>query len=241
MSDRPGVRINRFLANTGQGSRRSSEQLVAEGRVTINGKVVTQLGAKVLPGDSVKVDGRRVHPLEEVTLLFYKPRGYLCTRRDTHDRRTIYDLLPNRYRHLAYVGRLDKESEGLLLLTSDGDLAHALTHPSHEIEKEYHVLTNRPLDREDATKFIRGVHTSEGLARAERVESLGRNWTSLVLKQGLKRQIRLMFAKFDYKVKELTRVRIGQLVAPDLKPGEFVELERDGLDLVTQNPPAEVD
>jgi 23S rRNA pseudouridine2605 synthase len=182
------------------------------------------------------VDGKRVRGEEELTLLFYKPKGYLCTRQDTHDRKTIYDILPPKYRHLNYVGRLDKESEGLLLLTSDGALSQTLTHPSHRIEKEYHVLLDSHLERPEIEAFLQGVHTPEGLARAERVENLGSNWVSVVLQQGLKRQIRLMCHKFDRKVKRLVRVRIGQLVAPALKPGEFVELGADGLDLLARNP-----
>ncbi|MEQ1842070.1 MAG: pseudouridine synthase [Verrucomicrobiales bacterium] len=231
-----GIRINKFLASCGLGSRRKVESLIEEHRVTINGNLVTGLGTRVSPEDSVKVDGKRVRGAAEFTLLFYKPKGYLCTREDTHDRKTIYDILPPKYGHLAYVGRLDKESEGLLLLTSDGALSQRLTHPSHQIEKEYHVLLEAPLDRAHATKFLEGVRTPEGIARAERVESMGGNWVSIVLKQGLKRQIRLMCGKFGHEVKRLVRVRIGLLVAPGLKPGEFVELGQDGLDLLSKNP-----
>lgn len=236
MTESGGIRINKFLASCGLGSRRKVESLIEEQRVTINGNVVTSLGTRVAHGDSVKVDGKRVRGADELTLLFYKPKGFLCTRKDTHDRRTIYDILPPKYRHLNYVGRLDKESEGLLLLTSDGALAQTLTHPSHRIEKEYHVLLDRFLERETIEKFLQGVHTPEGVARAEHVENLGANWVSIVLQQGLKRQIRLMCAKFDHKVKRLARVRIGQLVAPALKPGEFVELGQDGLELLSSNP-----
>ena len=236
MSESGGIRINKFLASCGLGSRRKVELLIEEQRVTINGNVVTGLGTRVSSLDSVKVDGKRVRGVEELTLLFYKPKGFLCTREDTHDRRTIYDILPPKYRHLNYVGRLDKESEGLLLLTSDGALAQTLTHPSHQIEKEYHVLLDNHLEREEIEAFLQGVHTPEGMARAERVENLGGNWVSFVLKQGLKRQIRLMCGKFDRKVKRLVRMRIGQLVAPALKQGEFVELAADGLELLSRNP-----
>ena len=237
-SETDAVRINKFLASCGLGSRRSCESLVAEERVTINGKTVTSLGTKVGPEDSVKVDGRRVRSGEIQTVLFYKPKGYLCTRRDTHDRKTIYDLLPGRFFRLNYVGRLDKESEGLLLLTSDGEISQTLTHPRHSVEKEYHVTIERPLEPEHAQKFVDGIHTAEGVARAERVESLGGRLISFVLKQGLKRQIRVMLGRYDYKVKKLVRVRIGELVAPNLKPGEWVELNEEGLELVKTNPPA---
>ena len=233
-----GVRINRFLASCGVASRRKSEDLVREGRVAINGKVVSDLSTRVLADDSVKVDGKRLRSSKEVSLLLYKPRGYLCTREDTHDRKTIYDLLPPKYERLNYVGRLDKESEGLLLLTSSGELCQKLTHPKHKIEKEYHVLTDRPLDRETAESFVEGVRTSEGFAQAERVASLEKGWSSLVLRQGLKRQIRLMFGVKGFDVKRLLRVRIGELVAPNLAPGAFAELDHEGIELLSQNPTA---
>lgn len=232
-----GVRINKFLASCGLASRRKSEELIEQGRVTINGNLVTQLGERVRPGDSVKVDGRRVRPAHGVTLLFYKPRGVLCTRDDPEGRQTIYDLLPPKYSRLAYVGRLDKESEGLLLLTSSGELVETLTHPRHQIEKEYRVLSDRPVDGEIAAKFKEGVRTEEGVAFAVRVESLGKNWTSVVLRQGMKRQIRLMYARFGLEVKKLVRVRIGELVAPQLPPGAWVELDEEGLKLLMTNPP----
>lgn len=234
-----GVRINKFLASCGLGSRRGCEKIVEQGGVTINGTAVTSLGARVLPGDSVKVDGKRVRSPEHVTILLNKPKGLICTKEDTHGRETIYTLLPGRHQRLNYIGRLDKESEGLLLLTSDGSLSQQLTHPKHGVEKEYHVLLDRHLDKEHAEKMVEGVHTAEGVARAERIEPQGGRWVSFVLKQGLKRQIRLMLGKFDYKVKRLVRVRIGDLIAPDLKPGNWVELEADGIELAMTNPPSD--
>ncbi len=233
------MRINKFLAACGLGSRRNCEAFVGEGRVTINGTVVTSLATQVEPEDSVKVDGKRVRCALETTILLNKPKGYICTKRDTHDRKTIYHLVPPRYRRLNYIGRLDKESEGLLLLTSDGDLSQRLTHPSHAVEKEYHVLLDRFLERRHAEQFVDGVHTSEGIAKAEIVADIGKRWISMVLKQGLKRQIRLMLAKYDYDVKKLVRVRIGELIAPKLEPGQWVELKEDGLALAQSNPERE--
>ncbi len=121
-------------------------------------------------------------------------------------------------------------------MTSDGSLSQKLTHPSHQVEKEYHVLIDRPLEQRQAEQFVTGVHTSEGIAKAEIVEDLGKRWVSFVLKQGLKRQIRLMLAKYDYDVKKLIRVRIGELIAPNLEAGKWVELEEDGLALAQSNP-----
>ncbi|MEM7014526.1 MAG: pseudouridine synthase [Verrucomicrobiota bacterium] len=230
-----GVRINKFLATCGLGSRRGCEEIITQGRVTINGNIAA-LNSRVGPGDSVKVDGKRYRAAEEATILMNKPRGLICTKKDTHDRDTIYELLPPKLKRLNYVGRLDKESEGLLILTSDGDLALKLTHPKHSVEKEYHVLLDRTIEKEHAEQMVEGVYTQEGVARAERIEPQGKRWVSFVLKQGLKRQIRLMLAKFGYKVKRLVRVRIGDLIAPDLKTGKWVELEQDGIQLALTNP-----
>jgi 23S rRNA pseudouridine2605 synthase len=231
-----GVRINKFLASCGLGSRRSCEKIVEQGGVTINGTSVTSLGARVLASDSVKIDGRRVRPPGHVTILLNKPKGLICTKEDTHDRDTIYELLPGRHHRLNYIGRLDKESEGLLLLTSDGELSQQLTHPKHGVEKEYRVLLDRTVEKEHAEQMLKGIHTAEGIARAERIEAQGARWISVVLKQGLKRQIRIMLGKFDYKVRRLIRVRIGDLIAPDLKAGNWVELEADGIELAQTNP-----
>tara|TARA_R110002096_G_scaffold200639_1_gene384604 strand:- start:16328 stop:17062 length:735 start_codon:yes stop_codon:yes gene_type:complete len=232
-----GVRINKFLASCGLGSRRGCEEIVSHGRVTVNGKVVTDLATRILPDDAIKVDGKRVWSGEETTILLYKPKGHICTKEDTHDRTTIYDLLPGRFQRLNYVGRLDKESEGLLLLTSSGEVSQTLTHPKHKIEKEYEVVIDRPLEKDHAEKMVEGIHTAEGIATAERVEVLGQRRVSVVLKQGLKRQIRLMFGKFDYKVKKLVRVRIGELIAPTMKAGDWVELDEEGIELAMTNPP----
>ncbi|MCB1234796.1 MAG: rRNA pseudouridine synthase [Verrucomicrobiae bacterium] len=235
-SDPEGVRLNRFLASCGYGSRRKCEAFITEGRVEVNGEVAVDLATRVSPADHVRVDGKIVRPEQELTLLLNKPRGYLTTRDDPEERKTIYDLLPRKFRNLSYVGRLDQESQGLLLLTNSGSLNEALTHPRHRIEKEYLVALDRAFDPELIPRLTEGIHLAEGLARAESVRPLSRRRLSVVLTQGYNRQIRRMFAKLDYKVKELERVRIGRLRAPDLSTGDFRVLNRRDLAELSRNP-----
>ena len=231
-----GVRINRFLASCGLGSRRACEEIVRTGRVVLNGRRVDSLAARVGPGDQVLVDGEPVRPDREMVVVLHKPRGILCTRADPRARETVYDLLPAELRHLAHVGRLDRESEGLLVLTNSGDLAQALTHPATKIEKEYIVQLDAPLTPKDRAAFLRGIETEEGLAQAAEVEIVQPRIVRIVLRQGLKRQIRLMCAAVGLDVKRLVRVRIGSFTAPRLAVGRWRKLTGREIALLRANP-----
>jgi 23S rRNA pseudouridine2605 synthase len=215
------MRLNRFLASAGLGSRRGCETLIREGRVTVNGQICTDLATTVGSEDSVKVNGRRVEGEKMLHVLLHKPRGYLCTASDTHDRRTIFDLFPHNWPRVFHVGRLDKESEGLLIVTNDGDLSLKLTHPRYKIEKEYEVLLDKPYDIAHTPKLIKGVFIEGGRAKAEFVRRLAPKVVKVILKQGLKRQIRLMFYDLGYEVKGLCRTRLGSLKLVGLRPGEW--------------------
>jgi 23S rRNA pseudouridine2605 synthase len=220
-SDKEGDRLNKFLAACGLGSRRGVEALITEGRVEVNGEPCLALGTRITENDTVRVDGRTLRRARAVTLLLHKPTGYLCTRYDPQGRLTIYDLIPKAFHHLHSIGRLDLDSSGLLLLTTSGELTEQLTHPRHQIEKEYHVLLDRPFDRERIPLLLKGIHLDEGLAQARAAHTLSRKRLSIVLCQGYNRQIRRMFDALNYKVKRLARVRIGQLAAPSLNPGDW--------------------
>jgi 23S rRNA pseudouridine2605 synthase len=216
------VRLNRYLAAAGLGSRRSCEELIRDGRVTVNGQVCRTLATEVTENDFVKLGGRRVVPEKPLYILLHKPRGYLCTAEDTHGRRTIFDLLPGKWPRLFHVGRLDLESEGLLILTNDGELGLRLTHPRYKIEKEYEVLLDRPFDAaKDTPRLLRGMTIEGGRAKAEQVRQLAPAHLRIVLKQGLKRQIRLMLYKVGYEVKRLVRTRIGPLRIGELHAGQW--------------------
>lgn len=215
------MRLNRFLASAGLGSRRSVEALITSGQVRINGRVVTDLATQVGEGDAVKVGSRLLHTERALSAVLNKPRGYVCTADDERDRRTIFDMLPASWPRVYHVGRLDKESEGLLIVTNDGDLSLALTHPRFKIDKEYEILLDKPFDPADRAKLLRGFHIIGGRAKVERVEILGAQHLRLTLNQGIKRQIRLMLYELGYEVERLVRVRIGPLKIGEMRPGEW--------------------
>ncbi len=215
------MRLNRFLAAAGFGSRRACEALITDGKVSINGHFIRDLATTVNPDDEVRVTGKSAKPAAHVYLLLHKPRGFLCTRSDEKGRRTIFDLVPGHFGRLFHVGRLDKDSEGLILLTNDGALAERLTHPTHEVEKEYEVLLDKAFDAAEAPKFLRGFFIEGGKAKVERLYVLTPQLVKVVLRQGIKRQIRLMFYKFGYEVKRLMRIRIGGMEMGSLKPGQW--------------------
>jgi 23S rRNA pseudouridine2605 synthase len=223
------MRLNRFLALAGVASRRGAEDFVRSGRVAVNGKVTSDLATQVSRADQVKVDGRTVRQQGFVYVLLNKPKGYLTTRSDDRKRKTIYDLLPPGLPKLAHVGRLDLDSEGLLLLTNDGELALHLTHPRYKLRKEYLVTLDREFDMADLPKVRQGVYLAEGRARFDELHKIGSDQVRVVLTQGIKRQVRRVLASLGYRVHRLQRIRIGPLMARGLKPGEFRELRPEEL------------
>lgn len=232
-----GTRLNKYLASCGVGSRRACDALIQEGGVTINGEPCAKPATRVGEEDLVRIDGKRVAPKLTTTILFNKPRGYVCSKSDELGRATIYELLPPKFKHLNHVGRLDKDSEGLLVLTNDGELANRLTHPSNKVEKEYRVTLASSFSNSILPKLLEGVRTPEGRARAKAVKRLSPRRVSMILDTGLKRQIREMFNTLGIKVDKLFRVRIGELTDSELPTGRWRKLESDDLELLTRNPP----
>src|SRR5216117_4057541 len=201
------MRLNRFLAAAGVGSRRHCDELIAAGRVTMNGKVCINFSAQPGPDDHVKVDGKLVHVAPAFTIMLHKPAGFVSTRKDPHARDTVFDLLPQKYHRLFNIGRLDAQTEGLLLLTNDGELAQRLTHPRHKIDKEYEVTLDGPWDSALAQKLLRGIFLDGQRATIVRLHSVSPTHLRVVLRQGINRQIRRMFEAPGYRVKHLSRVR----------------------------------
>lgn len=232
------MRLNRFLAACGLGSRRSCEELIRQGRVFIGGELVQDLSRQVEPGDQVQVDGREVQPTGAMTLVLKKPAGYLCSRQDETgaERPTVFDLLPPHLRHLNYVGRLDLDSEGLLVMTTAGELADKLTHPRFSIEKEYLVGLDHVFREEDAQRLREGFPIEGGFAKADAVSVEAPRVVSVTLTQGIKRQVRLMFEHLGYEVRRLERIRIGGLVLPKLRIGRWRILTRGELAELLRNP-----
>jgi len=224
------MRLNRFLAATGVGSRRQCDELIAAGRVSINGKTCTDFSAQPGERDHVKVDRRLVQVSRPLTIMLHKPAGFVSTRRDPHARDTVIDLLPVKFSRLFNIGRLDAQTEGLLLLTNDGNLAQRLTHPRYKIEKEYEVTLDQPWDPALASKLLRGIFLDGQRARIARLHSISPTRLLVVLHQGINRQIRRMFEALGYRVKDLIRVRMANLRLGDLPCGHWRALTKRELE-----------
>ena len=224
------IRLQKVLAAAGVGSRRACEQLIAEGRVTVDGRVITEQGVRVDPATAViEVDGERiaVRPGTEVWLL-NKPLGMHSTMSDPQGRPCVGDLVSGRSTRLFHVGRLDADTEGLLLLTNDGDLAHLLSHPSHEVEKEYLATVKGQLVGKVARELESGVELEDGPAVADRVrvvDSLpGATLVEITLHSGRNRVVRRMFEHVGHPVTALVRTRLGSLRIGQLRPGSMRQL-----------------
>ncbi len=227
----PGVRLQKLLAEAGVSSRREAIRLIQAGRVTVNGQTVTEPGLRAHPGqDRIGVDGRDLPGrAPNRYVLLHKPPGYLTTRRDPQGRRRVFDLVPEMGVRLHPVGRLDYDTEGLLLLTNDGALTYVLTHPRYEIPRTYHVCVEGPADASTLSKLRRGALLEDGLARAEEVRRLPDTeegaWLALTLREGRYREVRRLCRAVGLRVRRLIRVAFGPLELGRLAPGAWRELE----------------
>ncbi len=232
-------RLQKAMASAGIASRRKCEDLIRQGRVQVNGVTVTELGQQVdLATDRVTVDGRPVgERARHVYVVVNKPRGYLSTARDERGRPTVIDLVPSSER-VYPVGRLDLDSEGLLLLTNDGELANLLTHPRYEHEKEYRALVRGAPSALALNQLVQGVVLEDGLARADEaalLESGPRaSWLRLVLHEGRKRQVRRMCEAIGHPVQRLIRIRFGPLALGDLPSSQWRPLTEQEIDQLTR-------
>ena len=220
------TRLQAFLAHCGVASRRASEQIILDGRVTVNGTVVTELGTKVSNTDKVCVDGKPVH-LEErkCYVLLNKPAGFVCSSSDEKGRQVAADLLRDSYSERLYsVGRLDMYSKGMILFTNDGDFAAKLSHPSSQIEKEYIVETSQDVSKETAALFEHGIRIDNFFYKCQRCEVLKPRKIRIVLIEGKNREIRKLLESQNVGTRSLVRVRIGNVQLGELRPGEFRDL-----------------
>lgn len=219
------IRLQSYLAKCGAGSRRSCETLITEGRVTVNNKIVTELGTKVNENDIVYVDDVLAEPEEQsYYFVLNKPRGYVCTNYDPNETAYARDLIDIPQRNLLFnVGRLDKDSQGLIIFTNDGDFANLVMHPSSETEKEYIVKVDKDIIKKDMDDAYRG------LIQPYRIKSyklLSKREVSVVLTEGKNREIRNLFDMMGYEVKKLTRIRIGDVLLGDLQSGKYRRMSR---------------
>lgn len=225
------MRLGKFLAHAGIASRRASEQLVFDGRVTVGGAVVTDPARDVSEADDIRVDGRRLRTgRPQLVYLLHKPHGVVSTARDPQGRPTVVDLVPSSER-LYPVGRLDADTTGLILLTNDGELANLLTHPRYGVRKTYRVTVyNPPVRHEALERLAEGVELDDGPARAVRARRVTPDRFEVVLAEGRKRQVRRMSEAIGYRVKALERVQFGPLRIGTLAPGEHRRLKAAEID-----------
>jgi 23S rRNA pseudouridine2605 synthase len=236
----PGERLQKVLANAGMGSRREIEGWITAGRVEVNGETA-QLGQRVTPTDAIKVDGRKVsvkrlEPPEREVLVYNKPEGELVTRKDPEGRRIVFDHLPKlKHGRWIPVGRLDINSSGLLLLTTDGELANQLMHPSRQVEREYAVRVMGEVTQEQLEELVHGVELEDGPARFEEIVESGgdgiNRWYHVVIMEGRQREVRRMWEAVGAKVNRLKRVRYGSVMLESaLKVGRWRHLSDKEID-----------
>jgi 23S rRNA pseudouridine2605 synthase len=223
------LRLQVFMAHCGVASRRASEQIILEGRVTVNGQIVKELGTKVSENDEVTVDGKKIRPEENKRyVLLNKPAGFVCSLSDEKDRKVAADLLKEKYSERLYnVGRLDMYSKGMVIFTNDGDFAKTLSHPSAEIEKEYIVETSQNVPEDFPEKFEKGIRIDNTFYKCRKCQILKPRKLKIILIEGKNREIRNVLESEGMGTKSLVRVRIGNVLLNELKPGESRDLSQD--------------
>jgi 23S rRNA pseudouridine2605 synthase len=220
------VRLQKYLSEAGVASRRASEQIILAGRVRVNGQVVQTLGARIEPGrDSVEVDGRPLKPRRKLYVALNKPPGFLCTRSDPFHRRIASDLLPVEWRHLSTAGRLDRDSEGLIFLTNDGDFALRLTHPRYSVRKTYRATVEGKVQPPMLHKFLAGIEDAGETLKAEKARLISANNShsvvELELGEGRNREVRRLFSSQGLNVTRLQRIQIGRIKLGELPVGKW--------------------
>ena len=226
----PGIRVQKLLADGGLGSRRACEQLILEGRVEVDREVITELGTRADPNrQEIRVDGQVIKPQRRIWYLVNKPKGFVCTNKDPDGRPRVVDLVPDGDQ-LFTVGRLDKASEGLILVTNDGEVANQLTHPRYGVPKTYRVVVAGTPSRESLEQLRKGIHLADGFAKVDQIRTRGKRRSGtvleMVLREGKNREIRRVLAKIGHKVVELKRIAIGPLKLEDVPAGAYRELSR---------------
>jgi len=219
------IRLNRFIAHSGVCSRREADELIGNGLITVNGKMVTDLGTKVSAGDDIRYKNRRLSAEKKVYILMNKPRGYVTTVEDPHADQTVIDLIGDACSERVYpVGRLDKETTGVLLLTNDGDLTGKLTHPKYKRKKIYHVFLDKAVTRNDLTLLTEGVELDDEMITADAVSYADpddKTQIGIEIHSGQNRVVRRIFEKLGYRVKKLDRVYFAGLTKKNLQRGKW--------------------
>ena len=219
------VRLNKFIANSGVCSRREADTLIQAGVVTVNGEVVTELGTKVnIYEDDIRFNGQRLKGEEKMYIVMNKPKGFVTTASDPHAEKTVLDLVKDCPSRVYPVGRLDKNTTGVLMLTNDGEIAERLTHPSYDKKKIYQVILDRPLEQEDYDKILVNVTLSDGDVKADELEYIDENdhrKLGIEIHSGKNRVVRRIFETLGYEVKALDRVYFAGLTKKGIKRGDW--------------------
>ncbi|MDO5655635.1 MAG: pseudouridine synthase [Flavobacteriaceae bacterium] len=230
------IRLNKYIANSGICSRRQADEYIKTGLVEVNGVVITEMGHKVKAEDDVRFDGEKIVPEKKTYVLLNKPKGFITTTSDERDRKTVMELVANASKaRLFPVGRLDRQTTGVLLFTNDGHLAKKLTHPSHNIKKIYHVVLDKKLHGDDMDKIRQGIRMEEGVARVDKIsfiEGKNHNEVGVELHIGWNRVVRRIFEKLGYKIESLDRVQFAGLTKKNLKRGDWRILEGKEIDFL---------
>jgi 23S rRNA pseudouridine2605 synthase len=217
------MRLNQYLAKHTELSRRSADTAIADGRVIVNGKL-PEVGQQFQDSDVVELDGVALKKLKTTTIMLNKPIKTICSKVQQGNVATVYSLLPEELQHLTYVGRLDKDTSGLLIMSNDGDLIQAVTHPSHQVIKQYEAQLPRVLRPQDLQALQAGVELKDGLSKLE-LSGKGREWV-IKIHEGRNRQIRRTFEALGYELDRLHRSKVGKLTLGILKTGEYKEIGR---------------
>lgn len=221
------IKLVKYISRTGNISRRKSARLIKNGNIKVNGEVINQYSYKIEPeNDEVKLNGDVISLNKKEYYIFYKPVGYVCSKSDKYSK-TIYKYLDNKYRNLSYAGRLDKNSEGLVILTNDGDLIYKLTHPSFEINRRYKVQLKNNISNNDKSRIIEGIEDKKELLRCDKVKKIGDKSYLIDLHTGKKREIRRIFKKLGNKVEKLKRIKYAKIEIGNLLPGEIEKVKKD--------------
>jgi 23S rRNA pseudouridine2605 synthase len=238
-SDQGKVRLNKFLANAGIASRREADDLIKAGLVTINGKIVSEMGIKVAPTDDVRFNGRRLNSEQKTYILMNKPKDFITTANDPQNRRTVLDLIKRKVSTRVYpVGRLDRNTTGVLMLTNDGELSKRLTHPKYNKKKIYHVTIDKPFSGEDMKKVAAGIDLNDGFIKADNIEypePKDKKQVGIEIHSGRNRIVRRIFEHLGYKVIKLDRVYFAGLTKKNLSRGQWRFLSQKEINMLKMN------
>ena len=237
VKDNKIIRLNKFIAHAGICSRREADNIIMNGDITVNGKIITEMGTKILKTDVVKYKGKILEKERLVYVLLNKPKNFISTVSDPHERKTVMNLVKNACEERIFpVGRLDRNTTGVLLFTNDGDLAKKLTHPKYKVEKIYYVELNKTLINEDMLKIVEGLELEDGFIKVDEINYINgddeKNKIGIKIHSGKNHIVRRIFEELNYKVERLDRVKFAGLTKKNLKRGEWRLLMQKEINLL---------